>query len=397
MQAALEVTAGPHAGRKIVLTPGVPVRIGRTAKSDYVVAEDTFLSSAHFAVEWSGDKCVVRDLTSSNGTFLNGTRVSEGPVREGDTITAGQSSFALRLDAFDGEPAHGPAIPLDQTRHFRPAPAREPPPPAPPQQFDAAAEPSLLPSGAPPLPSMSRGASAPSPFDSPPPTGPAPGFVRPPAVSPPPPPPRSFERSFAGSNDTPLPRGAPPPPFVMPPAPAPEPAAPPPEPGESTLLDILRGLADPIYAVLDGSLAAAVLDSIRAAGGTVETISENICLTAVNADSPLAAQLASAGWGNSWGVYIASRQPPVILRNHLRRFQTLMTSDGAEFRFRLSNPALLRAFVPMLNAEEAKTFFGPLACILAEGHDPGELLLFMPGPAGTLRKTVPLGRTPASA
>jgi hypothetical protein len=38
MQAVLEVTAGPHAGNKIVLRPGVPVRIGRTAKSDYVVA-----------------------------------------------------------------------------------------------------------------------------------------------------------------------------------------------------------------------------------------------------------------------------------------------------------------------------------------------------------------------
>ncbi len=410
MQAALEVTAGPHAGRKIVLTPGVPVRIGRTAKSDYVVAEDTFLSSAHFAVEWSGDNCVVRDLTSSNGTFLNGTRVSEGPVREGDTITAGQSSFALRLDALGGGPAHDPAVPLDQTRHFRP--------PAPQQRAPFDSDPSF-PFGAPPLPPPPPAAGAPppfepppapaagapqhfeppprlhppSPFDSPLPYHPAAGPAHP--AQPPPPPPLTFSSAppALGSFAMPPPPGGPPPAAVAPP----EPAATPLPGAESALLDILRGLADPVYAVLDSSLAAALLDSVRAAGGAVENVSETTCLTPLNADSAIAAQLASAGWGNAWGVYIASRQPPAILRNHLRRFQTLMTPDGAEFRFRFSNPALLRAFVAPLSAEEAKTFFGPIVCILAEGHDPAELLLFMPGPAGTLRKTVPLSHVPASA
>ncbi len=55
MQAVLEVTSGPLSGRQIVLNPGVPVRIGRTPKSDYVVAEDTFLSGAHFYVELLND------------------------------------------------------------------------------------------------------------------------------------------------------------------------------------------------------------------------------------------------------------------------------------------------------------------------------------------------------
>src|SRR6266478_27768 len=116
MQAVLEVTAGPHAGRRIVLRPGVPVRIGRTAKSDYVVAEDTFLSAAHFFVEFSSDRCVVRDLNSSNGTYLNGTRTSEGFLREGDVITAGQSSFAISIDPFAEALPHDPAISMDDTR-----------------------------------------------------------------------------------------------------------------------------------------------------------------------------------------------------------------------------------------------------------------------------------------
>src|SRR5258708_14696036 len=131
MQAVLEVTAGPHAGRKIVLRPGVPVRIGRTAKADYVVAEDTFLSSAHFYVECSSDRCVVRDLSSSNGTYLNGTRMSEGFLREGDVITAGPSSFAARFDPLPQAAAHEPAIPMGDTRSMPLARPGNPPPSSP--------------------------------------------------------------------------------------------------------------------------------------------------------------------------------------------------------------------------------------------------------------------------
>src|SRR5258708_11913725 len=116
MQAVLEVTAGPYPGRKMVLRTGVPVRIGRAAQADYVVAEDTFLSSAHFYVECSSDRCVVRDLSSTNGTYLNGTRMSEGFLREGDVITAGQSSFAVRFDPLSAAAAHEPVIPMDETR-----------------------------------------------------------------------------------------------------------------------------------------------------------------------------------------------------------------------------------------------------------------------------------------
>src|SRR5258708_11277822 len=116
MQAVLEVTVGPHTGRKIVLRPGVPVRIGRTAKADYVVAEDTFLSSAHFYVECSSDRCVVRDLSSTNGTYLNGTRMTEGFLLEGDVITAGHSSFAVRFDPLAEPAAHERAVAVPDIR-----------------------------------------------------------------------------------------------------------------------------------------------------------------------------------------------------------------------------------------------------------------------------------------
>jgi len=333
MQAVLEVTAGPHSGQQIVLNAGVPVRIGRTPKADYVVAEDTFLSGAHFYVEWSGEQCIVRDLNSSNGTFLNGTRLSEGVLHEGDVLTAGQSSFSLKANRLSDMTVMLPAVSHDDTSPFPPSPMPEP------------LQPVTLPPGAPPPP-FSAFAVAPAPIPAPIPV------------------------------------------LIAIPEPVPESRL---NAAQRGMLDILRGLADPLYAVLDCAAAASFVDAVRTSGGSVELLSEtaNSGVVKLDAESPLAEQLAADGWGQGWGIYVTSRQPLAIVRNHLRRFQTILTPDGVEFQFRLHNPALLRSFLPALNAEEAKALFGPISAILVEGSTPNELLLFMPGPAGTLEKSLP--------
>jgi pSer/pThr/pTyr-binding forkhead associated (FHA) protein len=102
MLVILEATAGPVTGRKIEIRAGSILRIGRTPKSDYAIGEDSYLSSLHFAVECDGAQCRVRDLGSSNGTFVNGERVTEILVREGDSVMAGGSTFAIHVDASAG-------------------------------------------------------------------------------------------------------------------------------------------------------------------------------------------------------------------------------------------------------------------------------------------------------
>jgi pSer/pThr/pTyr-binding forkhead associated (FHA) protein len=98
MLVVLEAVAGPIAGRKIEVRAGSIIRFGRTAKSDYAIGEDSYLSGQHFAVECDGTQCRVRDLGSSNGTFLNGGRITEKVVQEGDSLVAGGSTFTIRLD-----------------------------------------------------------------------------------------------------------------------------------------------------------------------------------------------------------------------------------------------------------------------------------------------------------
>jgi pSer/pThr/pTyr-binding forkhead associated (FHA) protein len=100
MLVTLEAVSGPIAGRRIEVRSGTILRIGRTAKSDYALSEDSYLSGQHFAIENDGNEVRARDLGSSNGTFVNGERVvSENVLREGDSLTAGGSTFTIHIDA----------------------------------------------------------------------------------------------------------------------------------------------------------------------------------------------------------------------------------------------------------------------------------------------------------
>jgi hypothetical protein len=110
MLVILEAVSGPIAGRRIEIRSGTILRIGRTAKSDYALGEDSYLSGQHFAIENDGAEARARDLGSSNGTFVNGERVnSEAVLREGDSLTAGGSTFTVHLDAANETAAQEPS------------------------------------------------------------------------------------------------------------------------------------------------------------------------------------------------------------------------------------------------------------------------------------------------
>ncbi|MGH9665191.1 MAG: FHA domain-containing protein [Bryobacteraceae bacterium] len=111
MRAIVEILSGLHTGRKLEVFPGRQIRFGRTGKSDLALTDDSYLSSVHFGLESDGEKCVLYDLGSSNGTFLNGTRVSQATLQHGDSISAGQTNFLMHLysDADSELPAAPPA------------------------------------------------------------------------------------------------------------------------------------------------------------------------------------------------------------------------------------------------------------------------------------------------
>jgi|SRR5438105_4917770 len=73
-----------------------PVTIGRTPECD-VVLSDTNVSRRHAEVRRQGEDFVLIDLGSTNGSKVNGARVREQPLTDGDEITLGKT--LLRFEA----------------------------------------------------------------------------------------------------------------------------------------------------------------------------------------------------------------------------------------------------------------------------------------------------------
>jgi hypothetical protein len=94
----LEVQSGSRKGEKIRLNPGQVVRIGRSTKADFAFSDDSHLSSAHFSIDCGANNCSVTDLSSRNGTFVNGQKVDAASLKDGDTITAGETAFLVRIE-----------------------------------------------------------------------------------------------------------------------------------------------------------------------------------------------------------------------------------------------------------------------------------------------------------
>ena len=71
-------------------------RVGRSEDSDIFLV-DPSVSRAHAIVEFDGDAPVVRDLSSTNGTFVNGERIANRRLMSGDLLTFGNTQ--MRLEA----------------------------------------------------------------------------------------------------------------------------------------------------------------------------------------------------------------------------------------------------------------------------------------------------------
>ena len=99
---------GTELGRLVVLaSPGGDPAIGSTLPLDAVttlgrdvnnsiVVEDPFASTDHAVLTFRGRAWYVEDRESTNGTFVNGSRVNGiAPLGFGDTLQIGQVKFRL--------------------------------------------------------------------------------------------------------------------------------------------------------------------------------------------------------------------------------------------------------------------------------------------------------------
>jgi pSer/pThr/pTyr-binding forkhead associated (FHA) protein len=86
-QCKLVVLKGNQRGKEFVIAGDV-IRIGKADGNDLVLTEDT-VSRVHCEILRDARGHLLRDLGSTNGTFLDGAEVREAYVRAGSVITVG--------------------------------------------------------------------------------------------------------------------------------------------------------------------------------------------------------------------------------------------------------------------------------------------------------------------
>jgi pSer/pThr/pTyr-binding forkhead associated (FHA) protein len=148
--ARIEVVAGNAAGTWLDVTD--ELLIGRHADGVGRLGDDEEISRYHARLRLDADgRCTVEDLGSTNGTLVNGSRISvPQTLKQGDTITLGASTLIVRelpapaaanppsdsppeaggyATMEHGAPAAAAPEPTPEPRVPDPAPVAEPTPP----------------------------------------------------------------------------------------------------------------------------------------------------------------------------------------------------------------------------------------------------------------------------
>src|SRR6267154_1639146 len=73
------------------------VTIGRVEDNTFQIAEPS-VSSHHCEVLLRGSEVVIHDLESTNGTFINGEKISEKVLKVGEILRLGQIEMRLEGD-----------------------------------------------------------------------------------------------------------------------------------------------------------------------------------------------------------------------------------------------------------------------------------------------------------
>ena len=88
-------TQGTYSGHIFELTAPAMV-VGRES-GDIVLSNDITISRKHATISESGGLYTVRDEGSSNGTFVNGARISEQKLNPGDEVQLGGTRFRFEV------------------------------------------------------------------------------------------------------------------------------------------------------------------------------------------------------------------------------------------------------------------------------------------------------------
>jgi hypothetical protein len=92
----LRMEGSPHGLQEILLKPGLN-RLGRTEDNDFQISDDS-VSSHHCQIDLKDDVITVRDLGSTNGTFLDGQPIQSAVLQPGQVLCLGTVKMICQGD-----------------------------------------------------------------------------------------------------------------------------------------------------------------------------------------------------------------------------------------------------------------------------------------------------------
>jgi serine/threonine-protein kinase len=95
------VIAGPQTGRAFTFDQHETFMIGRSEDSQFCLPHDRFFSRNHCLLEIAPPQTFLRDLGSTNGTFVNGLKVETAHLKNGDRIQGGETVLEVEVTAND--------------------------------------------------------------------------------------------------------------------------------------------------------------------------------------------------------------------------------------------------------------------------------------------------------
>jgi pSer/pThr/pTyr-binding forkhead associated (FHA) protein len=328
VELTLLIKSGDDAGKRITIPGDAPFRIGRSTEAEFRYSADSLLSALHFAIETNENNCIVRDLGSRFGTSVNGIKIAESAIHDGDEILAGRTVFSVMLAGGSSNGAHSVSASSSN--------------------LSIASTLSAVQST-----NLASTASASATQSQPRQTQPL-SLVN--TATPAPSPAKRYELTAA----------------------------------QQKIIQHLRQTKATLFGLFDAAREPSIIARIQRAAES-ESLQYQCLYDGEKGDDYSAfgpwliqlpketkflEELVAEGWGKSWGVYLICDKPFADTRRHLRKFLMVTLPDGRQVFFRFYDPRVLRTYLPTCNESEVKEFAGPIDRYLAESVDGEELLEF---------------------
>ncbi|HLM62063.1 MAG TPA: FHA domain-containing protein, partial [Pyrinomonadaceae bacterium] len=97
MRVTLRVIAGPQTGRVFTFDQHETFMIGRSEDSQFCLPHDRYFSRHHCLLEIAPPQTFLRDLGSTNGTFVNGLKVDTAHLKNGDRVQGGETVLEVEV------------------------------------------------------------------------------------------------------------------------------------------------------------------------------------------------------------------------------------------------------------------------------------------------------------